>query len=95
MLNTASKERLPIIYKLPNTSISKNKICILQSFVMVKDLAQAILLGNPYIYNLFPIDKIDRDRITTSKFGETITFRFIDEPSRKYLNQLKNNCLLK
>lgn len=29
------------------------------------------------------------------KIWKTINFRFIDEPHTKYLNQLKNNCLLK
>lgn len=54
---TTNSERLAIRYKLSNSSICNN-ICIPQKFVMVKDLAQAIILGNSSIYSLFPIEQI-------------------------------------
>lgn len=47
------------------------------------------------IYSLFTNEKLDLDGINTSKFGETITFRFIDKPHTKYLNQLKKQMFPK
>lgn len=56
---------------------------------MIKDFGPSLILGNPFIYSLLPIEKVDHNGVTTSKFGDTITFRFIDEPHIRNINQLK------
>lgn len=71
VLNIANSERLAIRYKLPNASICNSDICIPQTFVIVKDLAHAVILESPFIYNLFRTDKTDHNGISTSKFGKT------------------------
>lgn len=55
VLNSVNSERLIIRYKLSKASICNNYIYIPQTFIMVKDLAKAVILANPFIYSLFPI----------------------------------------
>lgn len=61
VLNIASSKTLT--FKLWNATIYNNRICIPQTFVMVKDPTKAIIFGNPVICSLFHIDKIDHNRI--------------------------------
>ena len=58
MLNTVNKSKLVKKYKLSQTTICNKVISIEIPFVLVKNLSQGIILGNPFLHMLYPLKKI-------------------------------------
>ena len=58
-LSTASNDPLKVQYKIPQGHICKNGICIKTSFLLVKNISHQIVLGTPFLTQLYPfqIDK--------------------------------------
>lgn len=58
---------------------------------MVKDLSHPVILGNPFLHMLYPIQKISEEGISTEIDGKVITFRFISQPRVKEIDVLKHS----
>ena len=84
-LTSASGNSLQIRYKIPEAYICNQDLCLPTSFVLVKNLAQNIILGTPFLCLLMPIQKIDQTGIYSQIQGRSIIFEFITEPYTKEL----------
>ncbi|RVW24587.1 Enzymatic polyprotein [Vitis vinifera] len=51
----ANGKKLIIKYKLSNAHICNQGICIKQTFILVKDLKEKVLLGVPFLSSIFPM----------------------------------------
>ncbi|KAL6326035.1 hypothetical protein AAG906_038527 [Vitis piasezkii] len=51
----ANGKKLIINYKLSNAHICNQGICIKQTFILVKDLKEKVLLGVPFLSSIFPM----------------------------------------
>uniref|UniRef100_A0A7N0RGK2 Peptidase A2 domain-containing protein n=1 Tax=Kalanchoe fedtschenkoi TaxID=63787 RepID=A0A7N0RGK2_KALFE len=58
-LRHAGGEKLQIDFKLPKPYICNNKVCILESFLLVKNITNQVILGTPFLKQIFPITHID------------------------------------
>ena len=52
-LSTASNDPLKVQYKIPQGHICKNGICIKTSFLLVKNISHQIVLGTPFLTQLY------------------------------------------
>lgn len=87
MLSTADGSQLHIDYKLSDAVVCNNGVCFETPFHLVKNMAQAAILGTPFISLLFPIS-IDHKGISTNKEGIEVRFDFISEPRYQGVNHL-------
>jgi hypothetical protein len=94
-LTQAGGGRLQVNYKLPNTYICKQDICLPTHFILVKNLTHRIILGTPFLQDLMPITNIDQKGITTFIKDKEITFEFISDPQTRMINEVKNLLLHK
>ena len=84
-LTSASGNSLYIRYKLPKVLICNQGLCLPTSFVLIKNMSQAIIFGTPFLCLLMPITKIDSIGIHTTLNFQHIIFEFITEPYTKEL----------
>ena len=70
---------MQIEFKLPKAHICQDNMCFKTTFVLVKNLTDKVILGNPFLCSLY-LFTVDSKGITTQPFGQTIKFRFIGEP---------------
>ena len=70
-LSTTNNVPLKVQYKIPQGHICKDGICIKTSFLLVKNINHQIVLGTPFLIQLYPfhIDSQDYKQPTkTNKF---------------------------
>lgn len=72
-LRGANGNILHASYKLSNTKICKDQICYKTSFLLVKNIKEAIILGTPFLILLYPFI-IDNLAITTNALGREVKF---------------------
>jgi hypothetical protein len=94
-LTQAGGSKLQVNFKLDNTYICKNNICLPTPFILVKDLTHRIILGTPFLHMIMPIIKIDQKGITTILQNQKITFDFISDPQTRMLNEVRDLLLKK
>ena len=87
-LRNASGEKMEINYKLSNALICKNKVCILTSFVLVKNMTNQLILGTPFVQKIFPIKEISEKGIIGTFQNKQIMFEFIHDPVTRVFNQM-------
>ena len=75
-LSTASNDPLKVQYKIPQGHICKNGICIKTSFLLVKNISHQIVLGTPFLTQLYPFH-IDSQGLRTKYNNQEILFEFI------------------
>ena len=63
-LSTASNDPLKVQYKIPQGHICKNGICIKTSSLLVKNISHQIVLGTPFLTQLYPFS-IDSQGLKT------------------------------
>ena len=64
-LSQASGTSLSIEFELPNAYVHKDGIYIQTTFVLVKNITNKVILGNPFITLLYPIREISEKGLTT------------------------------
>lgn len=94
-VGTVSGEKIHINYKLQNAKICKNTVCIPTNFILVKNMTNQMILGHPFIHKIFPLKKVDKDGITGTFNGKSITFEFITQPVTKMLSELRDQIMKK
>ena len=87
-LTSASGGRMQIEFKLPKAHIYQDNMCFKTTFVLVKNLTDKVILGNPFLCSLYPFT-VDSKGITTQPFGQTIKFRFISKPIPRNISTIQ------
>ena len=75
----ANGKRLAIKYKLTDVHIRNHDICIKQTFILVKDLKEKVLLEIPFLNSIYPM-WVDNQGIRTKLFDKEILFEFSNPP---------------
>jgi len=107
-LNSASGDSLHIKYELSKAYVCQNDVCFPIPSVLVKNMKNdKVILGNPFLYLLYPISSIDESGITTVKMGTEVKFTFASRldieldwlnlvfAKTKHLNSLKQELKYK
>ena len=92
-LSTASNVPLKVQYKIPQGHIYKDGICIKTSFLLVKNISHQIVLGTPFITQLYPFH-IDSQGVQTTYKSQQILFEFFKGIEIKEINQLQDHINL-
>ena len=93
-LTSASGGKMQIESKLPKAHVCQDNMCFKTTFVLVKNLTDKVILGNPFLCSLYPFT-VDSKGITTQPFGQTIRFRFIGEPVPRNISTIQANTVSK
>ena len=88
-LSTASNDPLKVQYKIPQGHICKNGICIKTSFLIVKNISHQIVLGTPFLTQLYPF-QMDNKGLKTTYNNQEILFEFIKGVEIKEINQVQD-----
>ena len=88
-LSTASNDPLEVQYKIPQGHICKKSICIKTLFLLVKNISHQIVLGTPFLTQLYPF-QIDSQGLRTKYNNQEILFEFIRGIEIKKLNQVQD-----
>ena len=87
-LTSASGGKMQIEFKLPKAHVCQDNMCFKTTFVLVKNLTDKVILGNPFLCSLYPFT-VDSKGITTQSFGQTIRFRFTSEPIPRNISTIQ------
>ena len=88
-LSTASNDPLKVQYKILQGHICKNGICVKTSFLLVKNISHQIVLGTPFLTQLYPF-QIDSQGLRTKYNNQEILFEFIKGIEVKEINQVQD-----
>ena len=88
-LSLASGTSLSIDFGLPNAHVHRDGIFIQTTFVLVKNITNKVILGNPFITLLYPIREISETGLTTQILDQEVTFPFVMPPMTPDINLLK------
>ncbi|RVW18649.1 Enzymatic polyprotein [Vitis vinifera] len=88
----ANGKKLIIKYKLSNAHICNQGICIKQTFILVKDLKEKVLLGVPFLSSIFPM-WVDDQGIKTKLLDKEILFEFANPPGERSINTIKDQVI--
>jgi hypothetical protein len=91
-LNSANGSKMHIKYEINNAHICKDKVCFKQSFVLVKNMSDKVILGFPFIHLLLPFTT-DVDGITTAPFGQPVKFEFLQQFEENDIKMLQDNLI--
>ena len=92
-LSTANNVPLKVQYKIQKRHKCKNGICIKTSFLLVRNISHQIVLGTPFLIQLFPF-QIDSKGLHTKHKNQQILFEFVKSIEIKEINQLQNKINL-
>ena len=92
-LSTTSNVPVKVQYKIPKGNICKDGICIKTSFLLVKNISHQIVLGTPFLTQLYPF-KIDSKGLQTYYKNQPILFDFIKGVELKEINQIQDKINL-
>ena len=80
---------MKVQYKITQGHICKNCICIKTSFLLVKNISHQIVLGTPFLTQLYPF-QIDKQGLRTKYNNQEIVFEFIRGIEVKEINQIQD-----
>uniref|UniRef100_A0A7N0TRA8 Uncharacterized protein n=1 Tax=Kalanchoe fedtschenkoi TaxID=63787 RepID=A0A7N0TRA8_KALFE len=95
ILRHARGEKLQIDFKLHEAYICNNRVCIPESFLLVKNITNQVILGTPFLKRIFPVTHIDDEYFEVTFKNQKVHFQFITEPQTKILNEIKDIILQK
>jgi hypothetical protein len=88
-LSQASGTSLSIDFGLQNAHVHRDGIYIQTTFVLVKNITNKVILGNPFITLLYLIREISEKGLTTQILDQEVTFPFVMPPMTQDINLLK------
>ncbi|KAG8650611.1 hypothetical protein MANES_07G056008v8 [Manihot esculenta] len=89
-LHIADGSKMTVRYKLKDTAIYNQGICFEIPFLMVKGLSHHVILGNPFLHMLYPIQQVTKEGISTVINRKVITFHFTAQPKVREIDVLKS-----
>ncbi|TYK01213.1 Enzymatic polyprotein [Cucumis melo var. makuwa] len=87
-LSGANGNPLNIQFKLSKVHICKGDVCLINTFILVKNLNEGIILGTPFLTQSYPFHVTDEE-ITSRKFEKEITFEFTHLVTPKYISNIE------
>ncbi|XP_030923368.1 uncharacterized protein LOC115950286 [Quercus lobata] len=93
-LTSASGGKMQIEFKIPNAHVCQDNTCFKTTFVLVKNMTDRVILGNPFMCLLYPFTT-DSEGITTHPFGQPVKFKFLRSPKPKDINSLQEVSISK
>ncbi|KAL2466561.1 Enzymatic polyprotein [Abeliophyllum distichum] len=88
----ASGKSLNIQYKLTQAQVCNGDICFKCSFYLVKDLDQEVILGTPFLIQLYPITVTEKG-LSSKYLNHDIFLEFTNPPSYRDVNLLKEHSI--
>ena len=85
---------MQIKFKIPKAHVCQDNACFKTTFVLVKNISDKVILGNPFMCLLYPFTT-DSEGITTHPFGQPVKFKFLRSPKPKDINSLKEVSISK
>ena len=70
-------------------NVHRDGIFIQTTFVLVKNITNKVILGNPFITLLYPIREILEKGLTTQILDQDVIFPFVMPPMTQDINLLK------
>ena len=93
-LTSASGGKMQIEFKIPKAHVCQDNVCFKTTFVLVKNISDKVILGNPFMCLLYPFTT-DSEGITTRPFGQPVKFKFLRSPKPKDISSLKEVSISK
>ena len=87
-LTSASGGKMQIEFKIPKAHVCQDNTCFKTTFVLVKNMTDRVILGNPFMCLLYPFI-IDSEGITTHPFGQPVKFMFLWSPEPREISSLQ------
>ena len=75
-LTSASGGKMQIEFKIPKAHVCQDNTCFKTTFVLVKNMTDRVILGNPLMCLLYSFT-VDGEGITTQSFGQPVKFKFL------------------
>jgi hypothetical protein len=94
VLRSASGSKMHINYELNNAHVCQDNVCFKQSFVLVKNMSDKVILGLPFIALLYPFTT-DDEGVTTHPLGESVKFKFLNKIDSTQLKAFQSNSISK
>ena len=88
-LTSASDGKMQIEFKIPKAHVCQDNICFKTTFVLVKNMTDRVILGNPFMCLLYPFT-VDGEGITTQPFGQSVKFKFLRSPEPREISTLQD-----
>ena len=88
-LTSASGRKMQIEFKVPRAHVCQDNTCFKTIFVLVKNMTDMVILGNPFMCLLYPFTT-DSERITTHPFGKPVKFKFLRRPEPREISTLQD-----
>ena len=87
-LTSASGGKMQIKFKIPKAHVCQDNTCFKTTFVLVKNMTDKVILGNPFVCLLYPFTT-DSERITTHPFGQPVKFKFLRSLELREISNLQ------
>ena len=78
-LTSISGGKMQIEFKIPKAHVCQDNVCFKTTFVLVKNMTDRVILGNPFMCLLYPFI-MDSERIIIHPFGQPVRFKFLRSP---------------
>ena len=78
---------MQIEFKIPKAYVCQDNTCFKTTFVLIKNMTDRIILGNPFMCLLYPFIT-DSEGITTHPFGQLVKFKFLRSPKPREISSL-------
>ena len=85
---------MKIKHKFPKAHVCQNNTCFKTHFVLVKDMTDKVILGNPFMCLLYPFTT-DNEGITTHPVRQLVKFSFLRSPEPCEINVLQDISISK
>ena len=72
----------------------QDNTCFKTTFVLVKNMIDRVILGNPFMCLLYPFT-IDGEGITTQPFGQQVKFKFLRSPEPREISTFQDISISK
>ena len=80
---------MQIKYKIPKSHVCQDNMCFKTVFVLVKNMTDRVILGNPFMCLLYPFITNSKG-ITTHPFGQPIKFKFLRSLEPREISSLQD-----
>ena len=93
-LTSARCGKMQIEFKIPKAHVCQDNTCFKTTFVLVKNMTDRVILGNPFMCLLYPFT-IDSEGITTHPFGQLVKFKFLRSLEPREISNLQDVSISK
>uniref|UniRef100_A0A0A0LU92 Peptidase A2 domain-containing protein n=1 Tax=Cucumis sativus TaxID=3659 RepID=A0A0A0LU92_CUCSA len=87
-LTGAGGNPLNIEFKLSKVHICKDNVCLVNTFIPVKNLNEGIILGTSFLTQIYPF-YVTKEGIMSKKFDKEITFEFTQPVTPRYISNIE------